>query len=68
MSESDAILGLAVRLARAAGEIQRDRYETRLEVRAKSTPINLVTEVDHVCEKLVVEGIAAERPADAVLA
>ena len=68
MTEEDRVLDLAVRLARAAGAIQRERYETRIEVHAKTTPINLVTEVDHVCEKLVVEGIAAERPDDAVLA
>ncbi len=68
MTETDAVLDLAVRLAGAAGKLQRDRYETRLEIRAKTTPINLVTEVDHACEKLVVEGIAAERPDDAVLA
>jgi len=68
MNELDGVLDLAVRLARAAGKLQRDRYETRFEVRAKTTPINLVTEVDHACEKLVVEGIAAERPDDAVLA
>jgi myo-inositol-1(or 4)-monophosphatase len=68
MSEADEVLALAVRLARAAGALQRERYETRLEIRAKTTPINLVTEVDHACEKLVVEGIAAERPADAILA
>ncbi len=68
MSEPDAVLDLAVRLARAAGKLQRERYETPLEIHAKTTPINLVTEVDHACEKLVVEGIAAERPDDAVLA
>ena len=66
MSEPDAVLELAVRLARAAGEVQRARYETRFEIRVKDTPINLVTEVDHACEKLIVEGIAAERPHDAV--
>ena len=68
MTELEAVLDLAVRLARAAGAVQRERYETRFEVRAKSSPINLVTEVDHACEKLVVEGIAAERPDDAILA
>jgi myo-inositol-1(or 4)-monophosphatase len=68
MTEEDRVQDLAVRLARAAGKIQRDRYETRFEVRAKTTPINLVTEVDHACEKLVVDGIAAERPDDAILA
>ena len=55
-----------MRLARAAGRLQRERYETRLEVRTKGTPINLVTEVDHACERLIVDGIAAERPDDAI--
>jgi myo-inositol-1(or 4)-monophosphatase len=68
VSEAETVLDLAVRLARAAGAVQRERYETRIEVRAKTTPINLVTEVDHACEKLVVEGIAAERPDDAIVA
>jgi myo-inositol-1(or 4)-monophosphatase len=68
MSEIESVLELAVRLARAAGALQRERYETRLEVRAKTTPINLVTEVDHACERLVVEGIETERPGDAILA
>src|SRR5262249_58598275 len=66
VSDADAVLDLAVRLARAAGRLQRERYETRFEVRVKGTPLDLVTEVDHACEKLIVEGIAAERPADAV--
>jgi myo-inositol-1(or 4)-monophosphatase len=68
VSETEAVLDLAVRLARAAGALQRERYETRLEIRTKTTPINLVTEVDHACEELVVGGIAAERPQDAILA
>ena len=68
MSELDLVLELAVRLARAAGKLQRERYETPFEVQTKTTPINLVTEVDHACEKLLVDGIEAERPGDAVLA
>jgi myo-inositol-1(or 4)-monophosphatase len=67
-NETDEILDLAVLRARAAGKLQRERYETPFEVRSKSTAINLVTEVDHACETLVVEGIAAQRPDDAVLA
>jgi myo-inositol-1(or 4)-monophosphatase len=68
VSTVDEVLELAVRLARAAGWLQRERYETPFEVQTKTTPINLVTEVDHACEKLLVEGIAAGRPGDAVLA
>jgi myo-inositol-1(or 4)-monophosphatase len=67
-TEGQAILELAIRLARAAGEIQRDRYETALTVSTKSAAIDLVTEVDHACEALIVEEILARRPDDAVLA
>jgi myo-inositol-1(or 4)-monophosphatase len=68
MSETEEILQLALRLAREAGKIQRDRYETDFEVRTKSAAIDLVTEVDHACEKLLVEALGQERPDDAVLA
>lgn len=68
MSEAGAILDLAVRLARAAGALQRERYESALHVETKSAPVDLVTEVDRGCEALVVEGITRERPGDAILA
>jgi myo-inositol-1(or 4)-monophosphatase len=68
MSETDEILQLAQRLAREAGKIQRDRYETDFEVRTKSAAIDLVTEVDHACEKLIVETLERERPDDAIVA
>jgi myo-inositol-1(or 4)-monophosphatase len=59
---------LAVRLAREAGRIQRDRYETDLDIRTKGTSIDLVTEVDHACEALIVGEIERLRPDDAILA
>ncbi|MDJ0849814.1 MAG: inositol monophosphatase family protein [Myxococcota bacterium] len=68
MSEAHEVLELARRLARDAGKLQRERYETRIEIRTKSTAIDLVTEVDHACEELVVGGIQRERPRDAILA
>ena len=68
MSETDEILQLAVRLAREAGKIQRERYETDIEIRTKSAAIDLVTEVDEACEKLMVEILGRERPNDAILA
>ena len=68
MSETDEILELAQRLAREAGKIQRDRYETDIEIRTKSAAIDLVTEVDHACEKLIVESLGRERPEDAIVA
>ena len=68
MSEAHAILELARRLAREAGAIQRERYETGVAIRSKSAPIDLVTEVDHACELHIVSTLAAERPHDAILA
>ncbi len=62
------ILDLARDLAVRAGAIQRERYETDLRIDTKSASIDLVTEVDRACEKLIVEGIEAARPDDAILA
>jgi myo-inositol-1(or 4)-monophosphatase len=68
MSERESVRALAEEIARAAGAIQRARYETVLTVRTKSASIDLVTEVDHACEALIVERIHAARPKDAILA
>ncbi len=68
MSENRETLALAERLARAAGAIQKQRYNTPLEIRTKSSATDLVTEVDRACEELIVNGLAAERPDDAVVA
>ena len=67
-AETRSLRDLAVRLACEAGALQRARYGSVLEIRTKSAEVDLVTEVDHACEKLVVDGIARERPDDAVLA
>jgi myo-inositol-1(or 4)-monophosphatase len=68
LSETTAIRELACRMARAAGAVQRERYETAFRVRTKSASIDLVTEVDHACEALLVDTLRVERPADAILA
>ena len=68
MSEEQDTLELAQRLAREAGALLRERYETSFEVRTKSSSIDLVTEVDHACEALIVEALGRERPGDAILA
>ena len=68
MSEAQGILEIAVRLAREAGAIQRERWGTKLEIGTKSAEVDLVTEVDRACEALVVEGIGRERPGDSILA
>ena len=68
MSESETVLELAVRLAREAGAIQRERYETELEIATKSSAVDLVTQVDRACEALIVDALREERSEDAVLA
>lgn len=68
MAESKGRLELARRLAREAGALQRERYATALAIETKSAAVDLVTEVDRACERLVVEGVEAERPEDAILA
>jgi len=68
MAEVDEILKLAVRLAREAGALQRERWESELEIDTKSSEVDLVTDVDRACEARVVEGIRAERPDDGILA
>ncbi|MFP6654970.1 MAG: inositol monophosphatase family protein [Myxococcota bacterium] len=62
------LLALARRLAKNAGDLQRQRYETGLRIDTKSATIDLVTEVDRACEALIVDGIKAARKNDAILA
>jgi myo-inositol-1(or 4)-monophosphatase len=61
-------LELARELALRAGALQRERYETGLVIETKSATIDLVTEVDRACERLIVEGIHARFPDDDILA
>ncbi|HYB13639.1 MAG TPA: inositol monophosphatase family protein [Myxococcota bacterium] len=66
--EMPQVLDLALRLAHAAGTLQRSRYETVLAIGTKSAPVDLVTEVDRDCERLIVAELAVARPEDAVVA
>ena len=66
--EAAAVLALARRLAREAGAIQRERYESAFQIATKSTPIDLVTEVDRACEQHIVEALRRERAGDDILA
>ena len=68
MEQEKSVLELAVSLARAAGKIQREHYATELDIRTKSAPVDLVTDVDESCEALIVSTLEAERPEDAILA
>lgn len=62
-----ALRDLAVRLAREAGALLADRRPVDLGVSAKSSPSDYVTVMDQAAERLVVDGLLAERPHDAIL-
>ena len=67
-ADPQELLGLAVDLVRAAGDLARDgRAEALDDVSAKSTPTDVVTAMDKAAEALVVERLRAARPDDAVL-
>ena len=66
--EVSRVLQLARRIAREAGAIQRERFETGVSITTKSSSIDLVTEVDHACERAIVAVLERERPADGILA
>lgn len=58
---------LAVELAERAARIHREGRTGVLDVSAKSSSGDLVTEVDRAAERAIVEGIVAVRPDDAIL-
>ena len=62
-----AELALALDLATRAGELQMDRYERVGRIDYKSAR-DVVTEVDHLSEALILSGIRAAFPEDALLA
>ena len=53
-------------VARRAGELQLSRYEDPGRVREKA-PKDIVTEVDLLCEELMVSAIRERYPDDAIL-
>jgi myo-inositol-1(or 4)-monophosphatase len=66
--DASALLDLAERVARRAGELLlAGAADLRTDVRTKSSGTDMVSEMDRASEALVVEGILAERPDDAIL-
>jgi myo-inositol-1(or 4)-monophosphatase len=63
----DADLAFALDLAERAGAVLMDRYERLERVDYKSAR-DVVTEADHLSEALIVDGIRALHPDDAILA
>jgi myo-inositol-1(or 4)-monophosphatase len=60
-------LALALELSERAGELQMERYERVERIDYKSAR-DVVTEVDHRSEALILDGIRAAFPGDALLA
>ena len=64
----DELLAVALDAARQAGELLRDGRPADLGVAAtKSSPVDVVTEMDLASEKLIVELITGRRPLDGYL-
>ncbi|MER5601994.1 inositol monophosphatase family protein, partial [Streptomyces sp. NPDC002265] len=62
------LLGIALEAARRAGELLRDGRPADLAVAAtKSSPIDVVTEMDIAAEKLITGLVADRRPVDGIL-
>jgi myo-inositol-1(or 4)-monophosphatase len=68
MTSLSAERALAVELARAAGDLLRRELLGPRRIAFKGSPTNLVTEMDARAEALVVDGLLAAFPDDAVLA
>jgi myo-inositol-1(or 4)-monophosphatase len=63
-----ALREIAEAVAREAGRQLRDAFgRPRMNVTAKSSPTDLVSEADHAAERLIRERLAAARPGDGVL-
>jgi myo-inositol-1(or 4)-monophosphatase len=56
-----------IELAHGAGELARTRRAGGFTVTTKSTPTDVVTEVDQAVESWLIEAISARRPDDAIL-
>jgi myo-inositol-1(or 4)-monophosphatase len=66
--EAPLLLELAERVAREAGELLLSGAdELRVDVGTKSSGTDMVSEMDRAAEALIVEGILASRPDDAIL-
>lgn len=61
------MLDFAVRLVKGAGEILLDHFGQGVEVRSKSSEIDLVTEADLASERFIVKTIRSQYPEHSVL-
>ncbi len=64
----DALLGLAKQIAAEAAAVHRRGLGRKHTVGTKSSPTDLISEVDREAEKLIVQAIRRARPDDAIVA
>jgi len=67
VSLPDELLALATDVAHEAGAGLRDAFGRTLEISAKSTPTDLVSEADVSTERLIRARLQAARPEDAIM-
>jgi myo-inositol-1(or 4)-monophosphatase len=65
---TDDLLALAMTAARAAGALLRERFRApQTDVATKTSPTDMVSDVDRSAEAMIFEGIRSERPDDSIL-
>ena len=62
----DELLKFAVNCAKESGKIQREYYEKRFNIHFKGD-INLVTDVDYLCQEKIIELIVKDFPGDEII-
>ena len=65
--DAEALLAIGVELATRAAEVHDEGRKKILRVEEKGSPFNLVTEIDRRAERVIVDGVIAARPDDAIL-
>jgi len=61
------LLALATDLAEAAGQVHEEGMRSALRIETKSSPTDLVSQVDREAERMIVERLGGLRPDDAVV-
>jgi myo-inositol-1(or 4)-monophosphatase len=64
---TNELLTLATDAARAAATLLRDQRPSTLQIATKSTATDVVTDMDHAAERLLVQQLRAARPDDGFL-
>ncbi len=67
VGDTAELLALATRLVDEAGALLMERLPYVRTVASKSTPTDVVSEVDHAAEEYIVAALRKERPDDAIL-